>query len=51
MLFKQKSGFITLFGKIHETQLIFEIVDNGDGFDTNQKKKTRTIFLESESRM
>ncbi len=40
----KKSGFITLFGKIHETQLIFEIVDNGDGFDTNQKKKNKDYF-------
>jgi len=24
--------------------LIFEIVDNGDGFDTNQKKKNKDYF-------
>ncbi len=40
----KKSGFITLFGKRHENTLIFEVIDNGDGFDTKSKKKSSDYF-------
>lgn len=40
----KKVGFITLFGKINNNHLIFEIVDNGDGFDTKQKANGKDYF-------
>ena len=40
----KKTGFITLFGKLHDDSLIFEVVDSGDGFDTSLTKKTTDFF-------
>ncbi|EOH87430.1 cache domain-containing sensor histidine kinase [Enterococcus villorum] len=40
----KKVGFITLFGKMNKNQLFFEIVDNGDGFDTNKKENGKDYF-------
>lgn len=40
----KRTGFITLFGKMNKNHLIFEIVDNGDGFDTNKQGNGKDYF-------
>ncbi|MBO0461442.1 histidine kinase [Enterococcus sp. DIV1298c] len=40
----KKSGFITLYAMIREDTLTFEVVDTGDGYDTEQSPKNRDYF-------
>ncbi len=44
-------GFITVYGKTKNQLLLFEVIDNGDGFDTENTKQKMIIFQESASVM
>lgn len=37
-------GFITVYGKTKNQLLLFEVIDNGDGFDTENTKQKMIIF-------
>ncbi|MCB5955435.1 cache domain-containing sensor histidine kinase [Enterococcus sp. CWB-B31] len=37
----KEQGFITIYGKMNESFLIFEIIDTGNGFDVSQLKKEK----------